>query len=54
MPLLFKYDMEYAIMKVQDNQAELKMNRTHQFMAYADDVNLLEDYTDTIQETHRL
>jgi hypothetical protein len=28
----------------------LKLNGTHQFLAYADDVNLLEDNIDTIQK----
>jgi hypothetical protein len=27
--------------KVQENQVGLKLNRTHQLMVYADDVNLL-------------
>jgi hypothetical protein len=32
---------------VQENQVELKLNGTHQLLAYADDVNLLGDNTDT-------
>jgi hypothetical protein len=34
---------ECAITKVQENQMGLKLNRTHQLLVSADDVNLLED-----------
>jgi hypothetical protein len=42
-PLLFNFTIEYAIRKFQENQVGLKLNETHQLMAYADDVNLLGD-----------
>jgi hypothetical protein len=42
LPLLFNFDLEYGIRKVQGNQMELKLNGTHQLLGYADDVNLLE------------
>jgi hypothetical protein len=49
-PLLFNFALEYAIKKVKENQVELKLNWTHQLLAYADDVNLLGDNIDTIKK----
>jgi hypothetical protein len=46
--LLSNFDLEYAIRKIQENQVGLKLNGTHQLLAYADDVNLLGDDIDTI------
>jgi hypothetical protein len=50
-PLLFNFSLEHAIRKVQENQVVLKLNGTHQLLAYADDVNVLGDNTDTIKKT---
>jgi hypothetical protein len=41
-------------MKVQENQVGLKLNRTHQLLAYDDDINLLGDNIDTIKKTQKL
>jgi hypothetical protein len=49
-PLLFNFSLEYAIRKVQETQVRLKLNGTHQLLAYADDVNLLGDNMDTIKK----
>jgi hypothetical protein len=40
-PTLFNFASEYAIKMVQGNQDALKLNGTHQLLAYADDVNIL-------------
>jgi hypothetical protein len=50
-PLLFNFGLKYAIRKVQENQVGLKLNGTHQLLAYADDVNLLRDNMDAIKKT---
>jgi hypothetical protein len=39
--LLFNFPLEYAIKKVHEYQVRLKFSGTHQFLASADDVNLL-------------
>ena len=41
--------MEYAIRKVQVNQDGLKLNSTHQLLAFADDVNILGGSVHTVK-----
>ena len=40
-PLLFNLALLYAITRVQVNKDGLKINRTHQRLVYADDLNIL-------------
>jgi hypothetical protein len=49
-PLFFDFALEHAIRKVQENQVGLKLNWTHQLLAYTDNVNLLGDNIDTIKK----
>jgi hypothetical protein len=48
--LLFNFVSEYAIRRVQEKQKGLKLNGTHQFLAYADDVNILRENIGIIQK----
>jgi hypothetical protein len=48
--LLLNFTLEYVNRKVQENQVVLKLNRTHQLLLYADDVNLLGDNVDSIKK----
>jgi len=41
LPLLFNFALKYAIKGVWVNQDGLKLNGTHQFLVYADAINIL-------------
>jgi hypothetical protein len=47
--LLFNFALKYAIRNIEENQVGLKLNGTHQLLAYADDVNLMRDNMNTIK-----
>ena len=49
-PLLFNFALEYAVRRVQVNQDGLKLNGTHQLLAYVDDVNILAGSVHTRKE----
>jgi hypothetical protein len=49
-PAVFIFALEYDIRTVQENHIELKLNVTHQLLAYAGDVNLLGDNIDTVMK----
>ena len=49
-PLLFNFPLEYAIKRVHVNQDGLKLNGTHQLLAYADDDNILGGSAHTVKE----
>ena len=49
-PLLFNFALEYAIRRIQVNQDGLKLNGTHQLLAYVYDVNILGGSIHTLKE----
>ena len=48
-PLFFNFALEYAIKRVQVNQDGLKLNGTHQLLAYGDVVNILGGSVHTVK-----
>jgi len=49
-PLFFNFTLHHAIRGVQVNQDGLKLNGTHQLLAYADNVNILGRSIHTIKK----
>ena len=49
-PLLSNFALQYAIRRVQVSQDGLKLNGTHQLLAYADDVNTWGGDVHTVKE----
>jgi hypothetical protein len=48
--MLFIFALEYAIRKAQEHHMGLKLNGTHQLLAYADDMTLPGDDIETINK----
>jgi len=52
--MLFNFVLEYAIRRVRVKKEGLKLNGTHQLLAYADDVNILGGGIHTLKDLQKL
>jgi hypothetical protein len=48
--LLFNFALEYAIRRAQEDQDRVKLNGTHQLLAYVDGVNIVGENIDTVKK----
>jgi uncharacterized protein YdcH (DUF465 family) len=53
LPLIFEFALEYVIGKTLENQVRLKLNGTHHFLDYVDDVNQLRDKIHTMNNNRK-
>jgi hypothetical protein len=52
--LLFNFASEYAFRRVHESREGLKLNGTHQYLAYAVDFNVVGENMDIIKKTQKL
>jgi hypothetical protein len=52
-PLLSNFGLEYTIRSIQENQEGLKLNKTHRLLAYADDINTVQENTEVLLDTSK-
>jgi hypothetical protein len=50
LPLFCNFALEFPIQEVQENQQGLELSGTHQFLVYADDLNLLNENVNTVKK----
>jgi hypothetical protein len=48
--LRFNFALQHKTRKVQENKEGLELNGEHKFLAYADDVNLINENVSTMKE----